>query len=760
MKTDSIIIKNAHANNLKDVDIELPKHSIVVFTGVSGSGKSSLLFDTIYTEAQRQLIETFSSFARARLPKLSRPDVDEIKHLSTPIVIDQKKMGNNLRSTVGTATELATYIRLLYSRIGQPFLHLPSFAFSFNHPEGMCPHCQGLGKEVKIDLDLFIDKEKSLREGALLHPNYKQNSYLLKELLKYGIFDNDKPLKDWSEEELHKLLYSEPIDLDKSKTGLSYNRYHEGIITKLERTIIEKAIDEKGEDERNARDRFFTYRVCEHCHGSRINERARSVRIGDKSIDQIFSMELSDVWEFFKHLESNIEDGEVRQMAVPVLRKINYLLSQLVNIGVGYLSLDRPVSTLSGGESQRVKMARQLDCDLTDLIYVLDEPSIGLHPRDNERLIELMRGLRDRGNSVFVVEHDPDIILSAEWAVDMGPKAGSKGGEVMYNGPIGGLTASQGLTGKCLRERQLEATRQWQRRTFNESFLIEHASVNNLKDITVRIPKGVLTCITGVAGWGKSSLIHGCFVPQHPEAIVIDQQPIGRTSRGNIASYIGIFNHLRQFFAQSNNVDASLFSFNAAGACPKCEGRGFLSFEMNFLDAVKTRCPECEGKRYNKKALGYQYRGKNIAEVLDMTVEEALDFFADEKKVTRYLLLLQEVGLSYLKLGQTLSSLSGGESQRLKIATELRKKGNIYVMDEPTTGLHMNDIERFFQIVSKLVDAGNTVVIIEHNLDIIRRADWIIDLGPEGGKNGGEIIFEGTPEELKSCSRSITARYI
>ncbi|MGM9797291.1 MAG: ATP-binding cassette domain-containing protein [Parabacteroides sp.] len=760
MKTDKIIIKNAHANNLKHVDIELPKHSIVVFTGVSGSGKSSLLFDTIYTEAQRQLIETFSSFARARLPKLSRPDVDEIKYLSTPIVIDQKKMGNNLRSTVGTATELATYIRLLYSRIGQPFLHLPSFAFSFNHPEGMCPHCQGLGKEVKIDLDLFLDKEKSLREGALLHPNYKQNSYLLKELLKYGIFDNDKPLKDWSEEELHTLLYSEPIDLDKSKTGLSYNRFHEGIVTKLERSIIEKAIDEKDEDEQNARDRFFTYRECQHCHGSRINARARSVKIGNKSIDQIFSMELSDVWEFFKQLESRIEDKEVRLMAIPILRKINYLLSQLVNIGVGYLSLDRPVSTLSGGESQRVKMARQLDCDLTDLIYVLDEPSIGLHPRDNERLIELMRGLCDRGNSVFVVEHDPDIILSAEWAVDMGPEAGSKGGEVMYNGPIGGLLASQGLTGMCLRKRQMEAMKTRLRRSFNDSFLIEHASINNLKDITVRIPKGVLTCITGVAGCGKSSLIHGCLVPQHPEAIVIDQQPIGRTSRGNIASYIGIFNHLRQFFAQASGEDASLFSFNAAGACPKCEGRGYLSFEMNFLDAVKTRCPKCEGKRYNKKTLGFVYRGKNIAEVLDMTVEEAIDFFADEKKVTRYLLLLQEVGLSYLKLGQTLSSLSGGENQRLKIATELRKNGNIYVMDEPTTGLHMNNIECFFQIVSKLVDAGNTVIIIEHNLDIIRRADWIIDLGPEGGKNGGEILFEGTPEDLKSCNRSITARYL
>lgn len=760
MQTDSIIIKNAHTNNLKHVDIELPKHRIVVFTGVSGSGKSSLLFDTIYTEAQRQLIETFSSFARARLPKLSRPDVDEIKHLSTPIVIDQKKMGNNLRSTVGTATELATYIRLLYSRIGQPFLNLPSFAFSFNHPEGMCPHCQGLGKEVKIDIDRFLDKEKSLREGALLHPNYKQNSYLLKELLKYGIFDNDKPLKDWSEEELYTLLYSEPIDLDKSKTGLSYNRFHEGIITKLERTIIEKAIDEKDEDEQNARDRFFTYRVCAHCHGTRISERARSVKIADKSIDQLFGMELSDVWEFFKQLESGIADEEVRQMALPILRKVNYLLSQLVNIGVGYLSLDRPVSTLSGGESQRVKMARQLDCDLTDLIYVLDEPSIGLHPRDNERLIELMRGLRDRGNSVFVVEHDPDIILSAEWAVDMGPDAGSKGGQVMYNGPIEGLTGSQGLTGKCLRECQWEAMKLRQHRSFSDGFLIEHASVNNLKDLTVRIPKGVLTCVTGVAGCGKSSLIHGCFVPQHPDAIVIDQQPIGRTSRGNIASYIGIFNHLRQFFAQANGEDASLFSFNAAGACPKCEGRGYLSFEMNFLDAVKTRCPECGGKRYNKKALGYLYRGKNIAEVLDMTVQEALDFFAEEKRVTRYLSLLQEVGLDYLKLGQTLSSLSGGENQRLKIATELRKKGNIYVMDEPTTGLHMNDIERFFHIVTKLVDGGNTVIVIEHNLDIIRRADWIIDLGPEGGKNGGEILFEGTPEGLKSCSRSITAKYI
>lgn len=759
MKTNNIIVSNAHTNNLKHIDIEIPKHSVVVFTGASGSGKSSLLFDTIYTEAQRQLIETFSSFARARLPKLSRPDVDEIKYLSTPIVIDQKKMGNNLRSTVGTATELATYIRLLYSRVGEPFLNIPSFAFSFNHPEGMCPHCQGLGKEVKIDVEKFLDKSKSLREGAILHPFYKRDSYMLKEIIKYGIFDNDKPLCDWTDEELHKLLYSEPVELDKSVTGLTYNRFHEGIITKLERAAIEKAADEKSEDEQNARDQFLTYSVCSHCHGSRINDRARSVSINGLTIDRAFAMELSDLLKFMDDFSRSVTDPKVIEMASPILRKVTYVLSQLVNIGVGYLSLDRPVSTLSGGESQRVKMARQLDCDLTDLIYVLDEPSVGLHPRDNEKLIQIMHDLRDRGNSVFVVEHDPDIILSAEWAVDMGPNAGSKGGTVMYNGPIAGLVESNGLTGRCLRNRNSLALSR-PRRKWSESFLIEHANFNNLKDVTVRIPKGVLTCVTGVAGCGKSSLIHGVFVPQHPEATVIDQQPIGRTSRGNIASYIGIFNNIRKFFASENNRDESLFSFNAAGACPKCEGRGVLRFEMSFLDSVETRCPDCNGKRYNTEALRFLYRQRNIAEVLDMTVLDAVEFFHGETKILRSLNLLNEVGLGYLKLGQTLSSLSGGESQRLKIATELRKQGNIYVMDEPTTGLHMSDIDIFFGIVTKLVDAGNTVVIIEHNLDIIRQADWIIDLGPEGGKRGGEVLFEGTPEDLRNCSSSITARYV
>lgn len=748
-----IIVENAHTNNLKNVSINIPKHKIVVFSGVSGSGKSSLLFDTIYTEAQRQLIETFSSFARARLPKLSRPDVDEIKNLSTPIVIDQKKMGSNLRSTVGTATELATYIRLLYSRIGQPFINQPSFAFSFNHPEGMCQCCHGLGKVVHIDEDSFLDREKSLREGAILHPFYKKNSYMLKELIQYGIFDNDKPLREWSKEELHKLLYSEPIELSKEQTGLTYRRFHEGIITKIERSVMEKGNDEKEEDEQNERERFLVYKTCPECHGTRINKRARSVKINGIGIDEAFRMELSELLEFMR----NVNDPQ--GISVPLIRKIVYVLEQLVRIGVPYLTLERPVSTLSGGESQRVKMARQLDCNLTDLLYVLDEPSVGLHPRDTERLIALFNELRDKGNSVFVVEHDPDIIRCAEWVVDMGPKAGSLGGSVIYNGTAEGLLSAEGLTAEQLRKRlgsdSFRPTRQW-----SDYYLIENACENNLKNITVRIPKGVLTVVTGVSGCGKSSLIHGCFVPQHPEACVINQEPVGRTTRGNIVSYMGVFNHIRKLFSETTGQEQSLFSFNAAGACPKCEGRGFLSFEMSFLDAVRTKCDDCNGKRYNSRAQSYKYKGKDISEVLDLTVNQAFDFFGDVPSILKHITLLQDVGLGYLTLGQSLSSLSGGESQRLKIATVLKKTGGLYVMDEPTTGLHMNDIENFFSIIDRLVNSGNTVIIIEHNPDIIRRADWMIDLGPEGGSKGGYFLFEGRPCDAVSDPHSITGRFL
>lgn len=750
MNNDKIIIRNAHTNNLRNVDVEIPKHKMVVFTGVSGSGKSSLLFDTIYTEAQRQLIETFGTFARSRMPKLSRPDVDEILNLSTPIVIDQKRMGHNLRSTVGTATELTTYIRLLYSRIGRPFLNLPSFAFSFNHPDGMCPHCHGLGKEVKINLDIFLDKEKSLREGGILHGHYKGNSYLLKELLGYGIFDGDKKLKDYSAEELDKLLFSEPILIDKSVSKLTYNRYFEGIARKLENAVISRGDDEKEDDDQNAYNKFFTYRICEHCHGSRINERARSVKINGASIDEICSIQLSDVLEFMKCVTDPMGISQ------SIIRKTVFILEKLVEIGVGYLSLERPVSTLSGGESQRVKMARQLDCNLTDLLYILDEPSIGLHPRDTERLVSMLFDLRDRGNSVFVVEHDPDIIRAAEWIVDIGPKAGRLGGNIVYNGEPEGLKNTDGLTALALAK---PIRHNQKRKSWTEFYSIKNANVNNLKNVSVNIPKGILTCVTGVAGCGKSSLIHGCFVPLHPEAVVIDQQPIGRTSRGNTISYIKIFDSLRKEFAKATNTDPGLFSFNSKGACPKCNGQGVLTYEMHFLDAVKTKCDECDGKRYNPEVLQLKYQDKNISEVLDLTVNQAQEFF-DIPIINTRLTLLQEVGLGYLKLGQSLSTLSGGECQRLKIATELKKSGNIYVMDEPTTGLHITDIEVLYSIIKKLVDADNTVIIIEHNLDIIRRADWIIDLGPEGGKNGGTVLFEGTPEDLIKCENSITGKYL
>lgn len=747
MRQDSIIIQNAHTNNLRSINLEIPKHKLVVFTGVSGSGKSSLLFDTIYTEAQRQLIETFSTFARTRMPKLSRPDVDEIQNLSTAIIIDQKKMGNNLRSTVGTATEINTYLRLLYSRIAKPFIG-PSFYFSFNHPEGMCSHCHGLGKEITLDIDLFLDKEKTLREGAITHPHYKIGGFLWKELINLEIVNNDKPLKEFSEKELNLLLYSEPFEIDKRKSRETYTKYFEGIARKLEKAVTGRADDESDENEKNAYTKYFVYKTCSACGGSRLNERARSVKIMGYSIDQLCEMELIDLQSFL----SGIDD----EISRPILRKARFLLEQLIEIGVGYLSLDRAVSTLSGGESQRVKMARQLDCNLTDMLYVLDEPSIGLHPRDTEKLLTVLSRLKERGNSVFVVEHDPEIIRAAEWIIDIGPLAGKNGGNIVYSGTPSGISSTKSITGKHLFSGEKCV---FKRKEPSGYFEIRNASANNLKNVTTRIPKGVLTCITGVAGSGKSSLIHECFVKHHPEAVVIDQSVIGKSSRANVATYIGVFDLIRKEFAKATQTEASLFSFNSKGACLKCNGQGTLTFELHFLDSVKTMCDECEGKRYHKEVLDLKFQEMNIAEILDMTVNQALEFFKNDK-IRKQIDLLREVGLGYLKLGQSLSTLSGGESQRLKIATELKNESNIYIMDEPTTGLHMSDIENFRRIVGALVDKNNTVIIIEHNPDIIKHADWIIDMGPEGGKAGGEVIFEGTPENLIKCEKSFTGRFL
>lgn len=742
-----IIIRNAHANNLKNISVEIPKHKVVAFTGISGSGKSSLLFDTIYTEAQRQLIETFSTFARKRLPKLSRPDVDDILHLSTAMVIDQKKMGNNLRSTVGTATEVNTYLRLLFSRIGKPFIGA-SFLLSFNHPQGMCPHCHGLGKVAKIDLTLFLDMEKSIREGGILHIHYKPGGFLWNELINLGVVDAEKKLKDFIPEELNLLLYSEPFKVQGSKEKLSYTRTFEGLARKLERSIAEKGEDEASEEDKNAYLRFFRYDTCTECDGSRISEAARNVKINGVSIDEVCRWELPEVLEFLQGIEDEI--------VIPVTRKAIFILEQLIHIGVGYLSLERPVGTLSGGESQRVKMARQLDCNLVDLLYVLDEPTTGLHPRDTEKLISLLYELKNRGNSVFVVEHDPEVIRNCEWVIDLGPGAGINGGNVVFNGPIAEIANYESVTGKYL---HAEIPLNGHSRSASGFFEIKNASLNNLKNISVKIPKGVLTCVTGVSGSGKSTLIHECFLPQHPEAVVIDQSPIGKSSRANPVTFTGIFDQIRKEFAKATSSEASIFSFNSKGACPKCNGQGFISYELNFIDAVKSQCDECEGRRYHADVLELKYKGKNIAEVLELSVNEALKFFATPK-INRQLQLLHDVGLGYLKLGQTLSSLSGGESQRLKIATELQKTSSIYIMDEPTTGLHRSDIETFYLIVKKLVDNRNTVIIIEHNTDIIKRADWIIDMGPEGGNAGGRLMAEGTPEQIKANPESITGRYL
>jgi excinuclease UvrABC ATPase subunit len=747
MNRSSINIKNAHTHNLKNIDIEIPKHKLVVFTGVSGSGKSSLLFDTIYIEAQRQLIETFSTFARARLPKLSRPDVDDIQNLSTAIVIDQKRMGNNLRSTVGTATEINTYLRLLFSRIGKPFIG-PSFLLSFNHPEGMCPHCHGLGKHVQVDIDMLLDKNKSIYEGAVVYPGMQVGSWFWRELTAIDLFDVHKKLRDFSETELHRLLYTESIPINKKHGSGTYAKTFEGIARKLEKGVSGKAEDEAPDEEKDAYKKYIIYSDCNYCKGTRLNERALSVKIKGVSIADLCEKELNEVLQFL----SSIKD----EIAIPVMRKAQFLLEQLIEIGVGYLSLNRSVATLSGGESQRVKMARQLDCNLVDLLYVLDEPSIGLHPKDTVMLLSILNRLRDNGNSVFVVEHDPEIIRAAEWIVDIGPKAGIDGGKLVYSGEPQGITKTGSITGKFLFFNEKTV---FNRKSAKEFIAIENANVNNLKNVSVKIPVGVLTCITGVAGSGKSSLIHQVFLKQCPDSIVIDQSAIGRSSRANPATYAGIFDFIRKEFANATGAEASLFSFNSKGACPKCNGQGLLSFELHFLDAVKTICDECEGKRYKPDVLKLKYQNKSISDVLDMSVDEAFQFFTSAK-ITKQLKVMQDVGLGYLKIGQSLSSLSGGESQRLKIASELHKDGNIYIMDEPTTGLHMSDILRLYNIIRSLVDKNNTVIVIEHNLEIIKYADWLIDMGPEGGKKGGEILFQGIPEDILNIDISQTAHYL
>lgn len=747
MNSKNIIIRGARTHNLKNIDLEVPRNKVVVFTGVSGSGKSSIVFDTLYTEAQRQLIETFSSFARRRLPKLSRPPVDDISNISTAIVIDQKRMGRNLRSTVGTATEIFTYLRMLYSRSGQPFIG-PSFLFSFNHPEGMCPTCKGLSKKITVNVDLLLDKEKTLREGAITHPDIKIGGWYWRELVSIGLFDPDKPLKDFTAEEINSLLYADEVPVVKPHGVGTYTKKYEGIIRKFERLYINKGEDELPDTKKDAYSRYFIYTDCDACGGSRLNQRARSVMVNGKTLPELLDMELTDLDCYLSEITDEI--------AKPMILKMRQILGHLIEIGVGYLSLNRAVATLSGGESQRVKMARQLDCDLVDMMYILDEPSIGLHPKDNSKLIEMLRKLRDKGNSVLVVEHDPDIIRTADWLIDIGPKAGREGGNVLFSGVYEELLKSGTQTGNLL---QGGKSNHFSRKKSDEFFEIRNACIHNLKNVNVKIPKGVFTCITGVAGSGKSSLIHEVFVKQQSNVVVVDQTSVGKSPRSTPVSFIGIFDAIRKEIAAACKTDASLFSFNSKGACPKCNGLGYLSIEMSFMDDVKMTCDACDGQKFKDDVLVYRYKGRNIFEILNLTVEEAVSFF-EEKEITRRLKVLSDVGLDYLSIGQTLSSLSGGESQRIKLASELHKKGNIYVMDEPTTGLHMADTDKLLGIIKRLVEHHNTVIVIEHNLDVIKHADWVIDMGPLGGKKGGQVIAEGTPEEIAKCSESYTGNYL
>lgn len=747
MIQEYIEIRGARENNLKNVSLRIPKRKITIFTGVSGSGKSSIVFDTIATEAQRLLNENFSMFIRNFLPRYSQPDADAIENLSMAIVVDQKRMGGGSHSTMGTITDIFSVLRLLFSRVGQPFVGY-SNAFSFNDPQGMCPECNGIGQKMDVDLNRFLDRSKSLNGGAILFPEYAVDSWDWTISTQSGLFDNDKKLTDYTDDEIQRLLHGKPYKVKTQIAGKPFNLTFEGIIDKFTRKYIIRDVKTMSERTQKAVEPYITMQLCPLCKGARLSQAALSCKINGYSIAELAAMEVVDLIEVIKAIKDPI--------AAPMVATLTGRLQHLIDIGLEYLSLDRPTDTLSGGESQRVKIVKHLSGSLMDVMYIFDEPSIGLHPRDVHRMNELLQQLRDKGNTVIVVEHDPEVIKVADHIVDVGPRAGSGGGMIVYEGSFEGLLDADTLTGEYIK-RSLPIKTDF--RPAKGKLSITNAKVNNLRNVNVDIPTGVLTVVTGVAGSGKSSLINQVFLAQHPDSIVIDQAPVGVSTRSNPATYTGIMDDVRKAFATANKVSASLFSFNSKGACENCQGLGVIYTDLGAMDGVKTPCEICGGKRFKDEVLGYKLNGKSITDVLQLTVQQALDYF-ELKEVVRKLQAMNDVGLTYLKLGQPLSTLSGGECQRIKLASELHKKGSIYVMDEPTTGLHMSDISHLLAIMNRLVDTGNTVIVIEHNLDVIRNADWIIDMGPEGGSKGGCVMFEGTPEQLLSAPQSLTSAYL
>jgi excinuclease UvrABC ATPase subunit len=744
MMQEYIEIRGARENNLKDVALKIPKRKIIIFTGVSGSGKSSLVFDTIAAEAQRLLNENFSMFVRNFLPRISQPEADEIKNLSMAVIVDQKPLGGGSHSTVGTVTDIATALRLMFSRFGKPYMGYANM-FSFNDPAGMCLNCNGIGQKLSIDMDAAFDMNESINEGALRLPIYLNDSPWLETVKRSKLFDNDKKLKDFSQKELDDLYHSKLVKTD---LGNGVHLNFEGVVDRFVRNYIKNDVKTMSERTQKSVGPFITIGPCELCHGARLSQKALACEIKGYNIADLSSMQVDKLFEVIKKLDAN----ENHALVKTVLER----LSNLVEIGLGYLSLDRMTDTLSGGESQRVKMVKHLNGSLVDVMYIFDEPSVGLHPRDVHRLKELLFKLRDQGNTVIVVEHDPDVIKAADHIVDVGPLAGINGGQVVFEGAYPELLKAKTLTGEHLKDQT--PIKQVFRQPSGK-LTVEDAHANNLQHVTVDIPTGVFTVITGVSGSGKSSLIHQVFLKQHPDAIVVDQSSVGTSSRSNPATYIGIMDVIRKAFAKANKVDAGLFSFNSKGACDNCKGAGFLTTDLGFLNDAKTPCDVCGGKRFKDEVLSYKYNGNSITEVLDLTMAEANEFF-DLPEIAQKLQVLNDVGLEYLTLGQPLSTLSGGECQRIKLASVLHKKGSVYVLDEPTTGLHISDIARLHKLIDQLVEDGNTVITIEHNVDIIRQADWIIDLGPEGGDKGGKITFEGTPAELLKSKKTLIAEYL